>query len=202
RGGERRHAHGASSMRQVARCSRSDVEGHRLRRVRGGANAPPAIAPAVSRAEDVDQAVKATQTRIEHGRQRLDRLQQLRTALDKLVEQGSICEGDAAVLEEHLFKMQVLAGALADRAAKDPKKPAFPKEFARDPLAAAVRKLSERISEVLGTTQAARREAQDVLARAKEAESAVQEDQTRLATLQQTQEATRQLLQWEEKLRT
>jgi small-conductance mechanosensitive channel len=128
-------------------------------------------------------------------------LQQLRAALDKLVEQGAICEGDAAVLEEHLFKMQVLAGAVQDRAAKDPKKPVLLKEFTPDLQAAAIRKLSESVSKVLATTQAARKEAESLLTRIKEGQSATQEDQTRLATLQQSQEATRQLLQWEEKLR-
>src|SRR5262249_14198888 len=70
----------------VLRFRVREADAARLRKEFAALKAPPVRAPAVSRAEDVDQAVKTTQTRIEHGRQRLDRLQQLRTALDKLVE--------------------------------------------------------------------------------------------------------------------
>lgn len=178
-----------------------DADAAALRKELSDLKLPAVKIPAVSRAEDVDQAIKAIESQIDHGRRLLDRLQQFSAALGRVVEQGSICEGDAAVLEEHLFKMQILAGVVVDRTNKDTKL-TLPKGTAPGVQVEAIRKLNESVSEVLAATQTARKESQELLARLKDAQASTNEDQTRLATLRQTQEATRQLLQWEEKLRT
>lgn len=176
---------------------------------------PAAEVPPVVRTEDVDQAVQATQALLDHAGKRLEAMTRIGSSLEELVRLGSACEGDAAVLEEHLFKMQVLVAATKargenkkpsaaekktspDRKGKESSMPAEP--AAPDPARAIV-ELNRTVSEVVGTTGNVRKELQDLQTRIDRTRTAIREDRTRLAALKQTLEATRQVLQWEEKLR-
>src|SRR5262249_5929503 len=66
----------------------------------------------ITRAEDVEPAIKATEALIKFHADRVGKIEALRASLSTLAKQGGEFEGDAAVSDDHLFKMQVLSALI------------------------------------------------------------------------------------------
>jgi small-conductance mechanosensitive channel len=150
----------------------------------------------LTRPEDVRQAAKATEALIGHYTTRAQKIEALRSGLAALAKLGGEFEGDAAVSDDHLFKMQVLA-TLLDRAGVADK---LPEQAGLKRLAEAAERAKNLASEVRGTTEKARAEL-PVLEKALAEATEAREDAARqLAALEQSQEATLAALRFEEQL--
>src|SRR5262249_18870707 len=88
------------------------AEADRLRKELADLKQPEATIPQIARAEDVQQAAKAVEALIGSYTARTQKSEVLRANLSSLARSGGVFEADAAVSDDHLFKMQVVAGLL------------------------------------------------------------------------------------------
>src|SRR5262249_16296644 len=89
--------------------ARRPKQAARLRTDLDALRQPRAKIPQLTRAEDVTAAARSIQKLIAFYAARMKKIEQLRAALADLAREAGEFEADAAVSEEHLFKMQVLA---------------------------------------------------------------------------------------------
>src|SRR5262249_7967399 len=107
----------------LRRFNAREAAAARLRKELDALRAPEAKIPQLTRAEDVETAAKSVQQLIKFYAARKKQLEELRAALAALTREGGEFEADAAVSEEHLFKMQVLANLLKKQGVPDDKLP-------------------------------------------------------------------------------
>jgi small-conductance mechanosensitive channel len=160
---------------------------------------PPDVkVPQLTRAEDVDAAAKSIRKLIGFYAARTKHIEGLRAALAALARQGEEFEADAAVSEEHLFKMQVLAKLLRKKGVPDAKLP----EGAR---AAALTRAAGRHQKSAAAVRAATEKAKSEIARLDrqraDARAAGRAAADQLASLKESQDVTRAALKWEERLK-
>ena len=150
----------------------------------------------LTKPEDVQQAAEAIEELIGYYTTRAQKIEALRSNLVALAKLGGEFEGDAAVSDDHLFKMQVLA-TLLDKAGVADK---LPEQAGLKRLAEAAERAKKLASEVRGTTEKAKAEL-PVLEKALTEAKAARDDAARqLAALKQSQEATLAALRFEEQL--
>jgi small-conductance mechanosensitive channel len=157
---------------------------------------PEVTMPQITRAEDVEPAIKATEALIQYHTARVAKIEALSKALEALAKQGGVFEGDATVSDDHLFKMQVLSGLIAK--AGDVKK--LPDQASPKRLEEAVTRAKKLASEVRAGTEKAKTEFAQLekdLTEAKAARTAVNQQ---LANLKQSQDAILFALRFQEQL--
>ncbi len=174
-------------------------ESSRLRQALDALKRPDTQIPQLARAEDMEMAAMAIQKLIGFYAARSNKIQELRTALVALVREGGDFEADAAVSQEHLFKMQVLAKLLKKNGVAEEKLPAKARTTELD--RAAVRQ-QQSAAAVRAATEKAKAavvllDRQRVEARAAEKAAAKQ-----LANLKESRDVTLAALQWEGRLKT
>jgi len=154
-----------------------------------------------TRPDDLAAGVEAAQAQQRHAAARAEALDALRAADQVVIEQGGNVEGEAAVLGDHLFKVQVAAGAIEKAAAKDGTPSDLPKGL--DPAAIAERgkALTDAAGPVLAAVEKARAELADLAPQAAAARAAEEAAGKRLADLRQAQEAGQRVLAFEQDLR-
>src|SRR5262249_24052677 len=94
-----------------------------LRRALDDLKPPTSKVPNLARAEDVAAAAKSIQELIGFHAARAKKIEEVRAGLAAQVKEGGEFEADATVLEEHLFKMQILAKMLKNRGATEAELP-------------------------------------------------------------------------------
>jgi small-conductance mechanosensitive channel len=160
---------------------------------------PPDVkVPQLTRAEDVETAAKAIQELIEFYTARTKRIEKLRSDLATLVKEGGEFEADAAVSEEHLFKMQVLANLLKKNGVPDAELPEKARAAELDP--AAVRQ-KESAASVRATTEKAKSEIVLLDRQRTETQAAEEAAAKQLANLKGSQDVTLAALKWEGQLK-
>jgi small-conductance mechanosensitive channel len=159
---------------------------------------PEAKIPQLTRAEDVTTAAKSIQALIRFHAARAKKIAELRTALAVQVEEGGEFEADAAVSEEHLFKMQVLANLLKKNGVPDRKLPEKARAAALDPAAARQKKSA---SAVRAATEKAKAELVLLGRQREEAAAASEAAAKQLANLKESQHVTLAALKWEGRLK-
>jgi small-conductance mechanosensitive channel len=176
-----------------------DKEAARLRGRLGAVKPPDGKVPQVTRAEDVAAAAKAMQGVIDFHAARGKALEALAAALTALVGAGGEFEAEAAVSDEHLFKMQVLAKLLDKVGVPDGQLPE-PARAAR--LGPAAARAKEAAAAVRAATEKAKAELGRLARQRDEAAAAREAAAKQLANLKESQVVTLAALRWEGRLRT
>jgi small-conductance mechanosensitive channel len=172
-----------------------------LRQERAALKQPEVRLGPVARAEDVEQAAQATQKLLAYHKKRARNGEELRAALQALIEQGGAFEGDDAVLGEHRLKLEVVAGALRRAGTKGPGEVEALKRFEGDGLKAERKKRAETASAVQAAVLKAAEDLKELARQGQEAQAAAAEASRRLANLKETQQATLRALKWKKTLR-
>jgi small-conductance mechanosensitive channel len=168
----------------------------RLRQELAALKQPEATIPQITRAEDVQQAAKAVEALIGYYTARTQKIEVLRANLSSLAKSGGVFEADAAVSDDHLFKMQVLAGLLVNAGLADK----LPEQAGMKRLAEAAERAKTLAAEVRAATEKAKTDLpvlEKALIEARTAGTAAAEQ---LASLKQTQEATLAAIRSEDQL--
>jgi small-conductance mechanosensitive channel len=176
--------------------SRATAAG-RLRKELEALRQPDTKVPQLTRAEDVETAAKSIQELIGFHASRVKKIEDLRTALAGLVREGGEFEADAAVSEEHLFKMQVLANLLRKNGVADEKLPARARAAELDPAAGRQKKSA---AAVRATTEKAKAELALLDRQLAEAGAAREAAARQLANLKESQDVTLAALKWQGRL--
>jgi small-conductance mechanosensitive channel len=172
------------------------ADADRLRKELADLKQPAATIPQIARAEDVQQAAKAVEALIGYYTARAQKIEVLRANLTSLAKSGGVFEADAAVSDDHLFKMQVLAGLLEKAGLADK----LPEQAGMKRLAEAAERAKTLAAEVRAGAEKARADLpalEKALAEARTAGTAAGEQ---LASLKQTQEATLAAIRFEDQL--
>src|SRR5262249_43403161 len=128
------------------------AEADRLRKDLAALKQPEATIPQIARAEDVQQAAKAVEALIRVYTAQTQKIEVVRANLAALARSGGVFEADAAVSDDHLFKMQVVAGLLekAGLAGK------LPEQAGKKRLAEAAERAKTLAAEVRANTEKAK----------------------------------------------
>jgi hypothetical protein len=172
------------------------AEADRLRKELADLRQPEATIPQIARAEDVQQAAKSVEALIGYYTARAKTIEALRAHLTSLAKSGGLFEADAAVSDDHLFQMQVVAGLLEKAGLADK----LPEQAGMKRLAEAAERAKALAAEVRAGTEKARADLpalEKALAEARTAGAAAGEQ---LASLRQTQEATLAAIRFEDQL--
>jgi small-conductance mechanosensitive channel len=157
---------------------------------------PEAKIAQIARAEDVQQAVKSIEALIGYYTARAQKIEALKAKLSSLAKSGGEFEADAAVSDDHLFKLQVVAGLLDKVGAADK----LPEQAGLKRLADATERAKKLASEVRAATDKAKTDLPALDKALTEAKTAGAAAAEQLASLKQTQDATLAALRFEEQL--
>jgi small-conductance mechanosensitive channel len=174
-------------------------EADRLRKELAGLKQPDTKVPQFTRAEDVETAAKSIQELIGYYKARTKKIEDLRAALTAQVSEGGEFEADAAVSEEHLFKMQVLADLLKKKGVAEDQLPERARSAALEP---ATKRQKESASVVRAATEKAKAELVVLEQQRNEANSAGEAATKQLANLKESRDVTLAALKWENQLQT
>jgi small-conductance mechanosensitive channel len=159
---------------------------------------PRAKVPQVTRAEDVETAAKAIQDLMRFHAARAKKLEELGTALAALAREGGEFEADAAVSEEHLFRMQVVAGLLTKDGVADAELPEGARAAQLDAAAARQKKSA---AAVRAATDKAKADIRALGRRRADARQAGEAAAKQLANLNESRDVTLAALKWEGRLK-
>ena len=136
-----------------------------------------------------------------HGK-RIEKLKILNIALISLIKQGESLTGDAAVLGEHLFKMQIVAKVLEDFAGQGKiAEGAIPAGSHLQALTDEGRKLAKINSDILAAVEKAGDELTRTGADTEKSEKSREDVKVRLTNLKKAYEAAGQARKWEAELK-
>lgn len=136
-----------------------------------------------------------------HGK-RIEKLKMLNIALTSLIKQGESLTGDAAVLGEHLFKMQIVAKVLEDFAGQGKiAEGAIPAGSHLQALTDEGRKLAKTNSDILTVVEKAGDELTRTDADTEKSEKSREDVKVRLTNLKKAYEAAGQARKWEAELK-
>ena len=133
---------------------------------------------------------------------KIEMLRRLRTGLRSLIKNGESLKGDAVILSEHLFKMQVVVEILENSVDEGERVPdLISEDSSSEAIITAGIKASEYISVALLETQKAREQLLQVDRQIAEYETTLKEEAESLASLKEIKESALQAQQWESKLK-
>ena len=157
---------------------------------------------AVIEAEQAEQATQNLQALMEYHTTHKEQLERQQTLLRPVIENSAHFQGDAAVLSEHLFKMQVVAGLLdklveAGALAAD----AVPPEARAEALDTRVEGVSSALSQARAASELAKQRQTQNEQAIEHAASARREAEARLEQVQEHYQASQEAQEWETKLK-
>jgi small-conductance mechanosensitive channel len=161
----------------------------RLRTRLEGLKVPAARVPAQVRPEELAAAVKSAANLKDAHEKRIKAIGEVRDASAEMQRRVKEFEADAAVVGEHVFKMQVLARVLGQKE-KAGEKITLPAQAERTRLNKAAASLAKAVAAVQAEQDKARKEDADLKKQLAAATTARDETQTRLTALKQAEEAT------------
>jgi small-conductance mechanosensitive channel len=172
------------------------ADAERLRKELADLKRPEVMIPQITRAEDVQQAAKAVEALIGYYTARVQKIETLRTHLTALARSGAVFEADAAVSDDHLFKMQVVAGLLEKAGLTDK----LPEQAGKKRLAEAAERAMALAAEVRAAAEKARADLPELERTLTEARTAGAAAGEQLAALQQTRDVTLAAIQFEDEV--
>ncbi|MEE4359271.1 MAG: mechanosensitive ion channel domain-containing protein [Desulfococcaceae bacterium] len=148
------------------------------------------------RSEEADQIIGGMEELAAYYEAHIQKLEQLAYALESLIKQGEIFQGDATVLAEHLFTMQVLLTKLADRGAEKQQTEIIGPEE----LAEAADSTSGQITDAMTAVQEAGKTREQIAGLKEEAKKKLGNLKEKLPSLKKTRDSARQARQWASEL--
>lgn len=136
------------------------------------------------RPDEVEQKSEQVNEIIMYYDQRIEQTQALHTALIALIKEGEVYRGDATVLNEHVFSIQVPVGLL-ERAILDgqAREDAIPEEMRSEPLSVVKAKAAAAAEEVLAAVEQAKEQLDGMSTQIEKAQAARQEAEAYLKQL-------------------
>jgi len=150
------------------------------------------------RAEEAEQAVKTVEEAAAYYDLQIKKLEELGLALASLIKQGEVFQGDATVLLEHLFVMQVLVKKLEDTGKSDVKK--ISENNQPKSLADAADTVSNVMTEALTAVQEANDILKQIPGQKEDAEKGQKDMKEILARVNETRNSAVQARQWASEL--
>ncbi|MCP4110581.1 MAG: mechanosensitive ion channel [Desulfobacteraceae bacterium] len=152
--------------------------------------------------EDVQQAAETVKKLDAYHTERIGKFRNLKSAIQSFVKQGQSFEGDATVLGEHIFKMQVIANILERIADEGKIKPdSIPEKARAEVLMDASNKILESVSESLAAVGKAKSWLAQIDNEIEKSEVAKKDARERLSDLEKNQRIVREALKWEETIK-
>lgn len=112
---------------------------------------------AAIRTEEMEEAAKQVDAVADYHSEHIEKVGELRLALELLIKQGEVFQGDATVLRDHLSRMQVPAKLLKEFAGQGKiKADEIPGDCRIESLSASSDDISKTLSDVLSAVQKAR----------------------------------------------
>ncbi len=162
---------------------------------------PPEM-PQVTSDSETKEDIEAAKELISHHNQSGEKLKALKIALQALIEDGNVFEGDARVLTEHLFKMQVIATILENPSTNgEVDQNDLPANSHLDNLVAASKTTIELMSEAITVTEQAKEQLGQIDQQISIARETQQEANEMLLALQKAYETALQTQEWESELK-
>ena len=159
-------------------------------------------AQSFGRAEEAQKAAEAVEAMLAQQQQRSQLLQDLQPALQTLIKNAEVFEGDANILTQHLFRMQVVVGLL-ERAIAEKTLPA--EALPAETQVIAFKAARELVVKLTSEASSVRRQAQEQQAQSNEQMTQLQAAQQKLKQqleyLQKTYEAALRAQKWESELK-
>jgi hypothetical protein len=177
---------GASQL-SLQRVEQQQGEWGRLREALAAVKVPANRLPVQVRPEEVAAAVKSAAALLALQEKRLKAIGAVREATAELAGSVTEFEADAAVVGEHLFKMQVLARVLKQKGGAKVQVPAEADAARLNKSAASV---AQAVAGVQAEQRKARKESDDLQKELAALTAARDETQARLTALKQAEEAT------------
>jgi small-conductance mechanosensitive channel len=174
------------------------TEAARLRKELGALQQPDVKVPRLTRAEDMETAAKSIQGLIGFHAALTKKIEELRTVLAALAREGGEFEADAAVSEEHLFKMQCLTDLLKKNGVADDQLPEKARAAALGPAA---KRQKESAAAVRAATEQAKAELVPLDRQRAESGAAREAAAKQLANLKESHDVTVAALKWEDRLK-
>jgi small-conductance mechanosensitive channel len=173
----------------LQRVEEQQAEWGRLGAALAAVKVPAAALPGQVRPEEVAAAVKSAAALLAAQEKRIKAIGAVREAIAGLARRDGEFEADAAVLGEHIFKMQVLARVLRQKGKGDDKVQ-LPAEADAARLNKSAASVARAVAGVLAEQEKARKQDGELQKELLALTAARDETQTRLAALKQAEEAT------------
>jgi len=153
--------------------------------------------------EEALKAIEITEKTISYHDTRIEKLRELRSKLQSLIKQGEILEADATVLNDHLFKMQVITKILERLADQNLiSLDLIPQDCSSQAIMAARKSVSSDLSNALDDTQKAKDQKRLYDQQITESKIAREKLKDKAATLKKIYKAASQTKQRQERLKT
>lgn len=148
-------------------------------------------------AETIEAATKAVEALSAYHTAQIEKLKELRPAIESHIKLSESFEGDVSVLNEHLFKMQAIGKSLEEFARKRRiKEDSIPEAMRTQALNTDRDMISGIISEVLTAAQNAKEELNHIPERIKESERSRKELAEKLVIMKKSYESAQMSRQW------
>lgn len=154
------------------------------------------------RTEEMEEVAKQVDAVSDWHSERIKKIGELRSALELLIKQGEVFQGDATVLRDHLSRMQVPAKLLKEFAEQGKiKADQIPEDSRLESLSGSSDKISKTLSDVLSAIQKSREQIEQMAKDIEKSETIRKEAKERSDQLKKAFEAARKTRQWDEELK-
>ncbi len=156
----------------------------------------------VTQAEEIERLAKQVEDIVQYHTTRIKQFWELRSALQSLITNSEFFQGDAAVLSEHFFRMQVIAKILESHVqAGTIELDRIPQVSREAALVKANETVSTQVAEVVSSTQKASEQLNQIVGEVQKSESARSDIEERLEQMKKTSKAAQEAQQWSAKLK-
>ncbi len=163
----------------------------------------PSEVPQVTSDAEAKENIEVAKELIDYHNQHGQKLRTLKVALQNLVTDGNVFEGDARILTEHLFKMQVIATILGESTVNgETQQDDLSEDSHLDNLVAAGETTTEFMSKAIAVTEQAKEQLAQIDEKISVAGKAQQETEEILLALQKAYETALQTQEWESELKS
>jgi len=157
---------------------------------------------AAVRTEEMEEAAKQVDTVADYHSKRIEKIGELRSSLELLIKQGETFQGDAAVLRDHISRMQVPAKLLKELAEQGKiKSDQIPEDSRLESLSASGDEISKTLSDVLSAVQKSREQIEQTAKDIEKSETVRKEAKERSDQLKKAYQAAQKARQWDEELK-
>ncbi|MDM8558897.1 mechanosensitive ion channel domain-containing protein [Candidatus Parabeggiatoa sp. HSG14] len=156
----------------------------------------------ITHAEEIEQASKIAEEVTTYHTARIKKLEQLQSQLESLIKSGESLEGDATVLNGHIFKIKVIAKILENLITEEKiTADSIPENSRFDAIVAVGHTISKQVSEALAATEKAKKQFEQLVEKIEKSKTARKEVNEKLANLKKVYQSAQQTQQWEAKLK-
>ena len=157
---------------------------------------------AVVQSAEVEQVSKQVDELVAHHSTQIEQSRALDTTLAGVMTEGQVFQGDATVLSEHLFRMQLPASALERMASEGLiTLETIPEDSRPEALRTTSDTVASALADAQSAIQSAKERREQIVQQIENSQTSQQEAQDRLAQLKQSAVAAERARQWDTELK-